>query len=271
MTFCQKCGQQLDGDRFCTGCGSPVSTTAPQAPAPPAYQVPPPYQRETYTPPPRPAQPNLLVANCMMCLKQTFSTDPEAAVKTAFLSKQPLWAILGSVFILLSALFMRTIVARMLDGLTGFFGGFGGGLAGVPEVSEMLNRLFLNELITAALLLLITAASVKLIFVAFRIESPFTKVLNLVTSAALLPGVFYLAALLLSFVNIFGALVLFALGYIVYPIMVYRTMVKAAAFPTSPFWLYIVFTIVARFLLILISGLYSGDYSLFGDLLGGFF
>lgn len=54
MSFCSKCGSQVDG-QFCQKCGTPVGAPAPGAAAPPP--PPPPYQAPAQPPPPQYYQP----------------------------------------------------------------------------------------------------------------------------------------------------------------------------------------------------------------------
>ena len=227
--FCSNCGAQKDeGVKFCQQCGAGEETHGDT-------EIP---RRPTPRPRPRPqASRNRLVEDSLLAIRQTFSVDPEKSVETAIMTKENIWLILGGIYCVITAIYMRVV----FDAIIGFvLGGFGGFFLG-----EFQNRMLVFGFLTGALFLLAYSCAVKVLFALFRIDIPFTKVMDIVTSSGLIFILLLVFGILLSFISASLALGMYFLGAIAYYIMLYRGILKTADFRCSPFWVYCATMIVA--------------------------
>ena len=204
------------------------------------------------------------------CIKQLFSKDPEAAVLTAANSKDPVWAIFGAAYALLMGIFVRMFTGNALiqimrsamdaagglaNDIFGFGGGFGGGL-GVPDPRMVVNlmmgpiqmQLIFISVFLGALSIVLYAVCLKLMHVAQKIDVPFTKMLNLVAGASLLPSAAMAAAILISFISAIAALFLVGIAGIVFYCMFYAAAKQITPFKTSPLWVFLA-TLAGSFLI----------------------
>ena len=243
--FCSNCGAQRDeGVKFCQQCGAAEEAHGdvdiPRRPAP--------------RPRPRPqASQNRLVEDSLLAIRQTFSVDPEKSVETAIMSKENVWLILGGIYCVITAIYMRVIFDAIIDFIFGF-----AGLVGFMDLSEYQNRMLVLGLLTGALFLLVYSCAVKVLFALFRIDVPFTKVMDIVTSSSLIYMLLIVVGIILSFISMFSALGLYFLGTVAFYIMLYRGIVKTADFRCSPFWVYCATMIVAGAIATPIIGFLTG-------------
>ena len=225
--FCSNCGTQKEEDvKFCPQCGfgeeSGGDADIPRRAAPRVHTR---------------ASRNMLVEDSLKAVRQTFSVNPEEAVETAIMSKENVWLILGGIYCVITAVYMRVIFDAIIDFLLGGLGGL--------FLSEYQNRMLVLGLLTGALIIFAYSCAMKVLFALFKIDVPFTKVMDIVTSSALISSLVAVVAIVVSFISIFTALGLYFVAAVAFYVMLYRGIQKAAEFRCSPFWMYCATMIVA--------------------------
>ena len=224
--------------------------------APPPQGAPPPYgQQPPYDPQSPYVQPanagnyrasslqsNAIITDGIAAIKMLFSPKPENSVKSSMESSNHTWVIHGAIYVLVCALFMVLFTNNIVRAV----------LRDVPADfrSDFREMLFgdgtLGWLFGTSLILTIThlfgmMGGIKLMYVIFKIDVPFVKIMNLVASSTLFYSLLSLVALFISFFSVgFGAFAamyfLILLGTIFYIALLLSGIKSAADGKISMFW-----------------------------------
>ena len=281
INLCSKCGKQNEsGIKFCTTCGAATGGAAQNTTNMPRDETTAYTSQQFYAnPPTHQGQPHpqsapayvhqqTIMNESMIAIKQTFSKNPEAAIETAINARNKVWLVLGGVYVLLSAVFARMLVSNVISGA------LGAAEALMPAmvrrfIDDLLSGMFMYGLLFAAASLFVFGACMLMLFSIFKINIPFSKVMDVTAASSLIASAILAAAIIISFISTSGA---FVLGILVAPvapiIMLYRGIQKTAKFESSPFWVYMGLTMVSIAVLNFISSSFilpAVTPDLFGD------
>jgi len=165
---------------------------------------------------------NTIMPESMRIAKQLFSANPEAAIETAAKSQSNIWIVFAGLNAIIMALFVAVFMRNAIGIVLG--------------------------LLASGLFLLALGGCVKLLFMIFKKDLPFTKVLDIVAVSMLVLCITLLLAAAISFLYFFGALIFVIAGWIAHIIMLYHGVLASAEFPDKPYWVYFALVAVYAFL-----------------------
>ena len=163
----------------------------------------------------------------MEVFKQFFTRSPENSIATALNLAVNTWFVILGVFALVSAISVTVIYGQLIAMIPFGMGAF------LPDLRA---AIFIGTLIGVAIGFFINAGFVKLVFVIYKINISFTKVMDMVAATFIPIIVSIAAAMILGLVHIPLALIVVLLGFYATIVMLYRGMQEVAGAGNSIFW-----------------------------------
>ena len=159
--------------------------------------------------------------------KQFFTKTPENSIPTALNSPINTWFVVIGVFAIVTAITVTVIYGQLIAMIPFGFGGF------LPDLRA---AIFIGTLIGVAIGFFIQAGLVMLVFVIYKINISFTKVMDMTAATYIPVTVSIAAALILGFIHLPLALIAVLLGFYGTIVMLYRGMQEVAGVGNSIFW-----------------------------------
>ena len=252
MKFCAKCGNQLPESGVCDCAAPPVAPSpvpppmhhAP-VPPPPAHYAPPPASH--YAPPPmhheppphmhpgqhhvprypRPGSVQNPFEAAIDVFKQFFTKNPENAILAALNSVVNTWFVVLGVFALVTAISVTVIYGQLVAMIPFGMGAF------LPDLRA---AIFFATLIVTAIGYFIGAGLIMLVFVIYKINVPFIKVMDMYSATHIPIIISIAAALFLGLIHLPLAIIVVFTGLYGTIVMIYRGMQEIAGAGRSIFW-----------------------------------